>query len=205
MSLSIIWYLREFFRFKWLHAFLFAKTAPLVTPAHFRDYPVHTDRECTHCLACVMICPSPGAIEVIQTEGRWAPTIYPGHCIRCGLCVEVCPEDVLSSGRILETQALDRTMYTARFHIHVDSDRCMRCGNCVVSCPVNKELDPELGFGGHATCDTVIMKIEGREHRILHGEKTKGCKTCENTCPTGAIRVERMVEGVHGEKKRCDV
>ena len=57
----------------------------------------------------MMICPAPGAIEVVRTEkpGEWKPVIYPGHCIRCGLCVEICPELVLDAGRVHTKNAQD--------------------------------------------------------------------------------------------------
>ena len=75
----------------------------------------------------------------------------------------------------------------------------MRCGNCCVSCPINKQEDPQLGSTGTSSSDEVIMRIEGGRVRILHEEKCTGCKTCETHCPNGAIRVARMVEGVHEE------
>jgi energy-converting hydrogenase A subunit P len=203
MSTSIVWYLREFARLEWLKKFLLVKTAPYLSPAYFRDFPALTGAVCTHCLQCMMICPTPGAIEVLKTGDQWEPKVHPGHCIRCGLCVEICPEDVLSAGRILEMQRRDHTLYRAEFHIHVDPALCMKCGNCVVACPVNKEIDPEIAFGGHSSTREVIMRIEGGCHNILHAEKTTGCKTCENTCPNGAMRVERIVESIHGEKESC--
>jgi energy-converting hydrogenase A subunit P len=201
VSTSFVWYVREFVRLEWLRKFFFVRTAPYQTPAYFRDFPVLTDKECTHCLRCMMICPTPGAIEVLKVAEKWEPRVYSGHCIRCGLCVEVCPEDVLSAGRILDLQRRDRTTYRAAYCLHVDPALCMKCGNCVVACPINKEIDPEIAFGGHSSTREVIMRIEGGCHNILHAEKTTGCKTCENTCPNGAIRVERMVEPIHGEKE----
>lgn len=79
----------------------------------------------------------------------------------------------------------------------------MKCGNCVVSCPINKEIDPEIAYGGHSASDEVIMRIEKGRHCILHAEKTTGCKTCENTCPNGAIRVERILEPVQEGPEPC--
>ncbi len=200
MSYSIIWYLREFLRGEWLRKFFYVKTAPLVTPPHFRDYPLLTGKECTHCLNCMMICPAPGAIEVLRDGEGWNPVVYRGHCIRCGLCVESCPEGVLMSGRILESKFYDNTEYSYSFHITIDGQRCMRCGNCSVACPVNKEEDPGLAASGTATSDEVIMRIIDGEMRVIHEEKCTGCKTCEETCPNSAIRVARVIEPVHSEE-----
>ncbi|HOB18039.1 MAG TPA: 4Fe-4S dicluster domain-containing protein [Candidatus Methanoculleus thermohydrogenotrophicum] len=196
---SIIYYIREFLRPEWLKKFFFAKTAPLVTPPYFKDYPSLTGKECTGCFSCMMICPAPGGIEVLRQKDRWEPEIYPGHCIRCGLCVEACPEDVLTSGRVLDVTRHDRTAFRSWYHLEVDNTLCMRCGNCCVSCPINKQEDPQLGATGTSSSDEVIMRIEDGRVQILHEEKCTGCKTCETNCPNQAIRVARMVEGVHEE------
>lgn len=196
MASSIIWYLREFARGEWITKFFTVKTAPLVTPPYFRGFPTLTEKECTHCLACMMICPAPNAIEVLETDGVWNPVVYPGHCIRCGLCVEACPEDVLTTGEILAVQKADRTSFQATFHLFIDPVLCRRCGNCSVACPINKEIDPYLGGTGTSFSDEVIMRIFNGEMRIIHPEKCTGCKTCEKTCPNHAIRVARVVAGI---------
>ncbi|NYT06596.1 MAG: 4Fe-4S dicluster domain-containing protein [Methanomicrobiales archaeon] len=199
MSSSIIWYLKEFVRAEWLSKFFFVRTAPLATPPHFRGYPTLTGKECTHCLLCMMICPTGGAIEVLRAGEGWEPRVYPGHCIRCGLCVEICPEDVLASGRVLETVKRDDTYYLPVYRITIDRTRCMRCGNCSVACPINKAEDPQLSATGTALSDEVIMRIRDGEMRVIHEEKCTGCKTCEEACPNQAIRVARMVEAVQLE------
>lgn len=193
---SLRWYLKEFLRPEWIHSFFFARTAPLSTPSFFRDFPVLTEMECTHCRSCMMICPAPGAINVVYEGGIWFPEIAQGHCVRCGMCVEACPEDVLASGRILPVQHADGTFFRADYHIQVDHDLCMRCGNCCVSCPVNKEVDPQMGSGGYSANDEVIMRIEQGKHRLIHEERCVGCKTCEGACPNRAIQVAKVVEAL---------
>ncbi|MCK9299069.1 MAG: 4Fe-4S dicluster domain-containing protein [Methanoculleus sp.] len=197
---SIVYYVREFLRPEWIRKFFSVKTAPLTTPSYFKDYPTRTEKECTGCFTCMMICPAPGAIAVLRKKDEWEPEVYPGHCIRCGLCVEACPEGVLSSGRILDVTERDRTAFASWYHLEVDDNLCMRCGNCCVSCPVNRQIDPQLAGTGTSASDEVIMRIEGGRVRILHEEKCTGCTTCETNCPNRAIRVARMVEGIQGEE-----
>jgi len=200
MSSSIVWYLKKFFSAEWLHNFLFAKTAPLVTPPHFRDFPHITGKECTHCLSCMMICPAPNAIEVLKKGDGWEPVVSLGHCIRCGLCVEICPEDVLATGRILETQSLDHTGYNHTLQMNFDQKLCTGCGDCAVACPVNKVEDPNMTSSGTSSNDEVIMRVMNGKLRILHPEKCTGCKTCEITCSERAIRVARVVEPVQEDE-----
>lgn len=193
---SIIYYVREFLRPEWLKKFFFVKTAPLVTPPYFKGYPTRTEKECTGCFTCMMICPAPEAIAVLRRKERWEPEVYPGHCIRCGLCVEACPEGVLSSGRVMEVAGRDATAFWHSYHLEVDESLCMRCGNCCVACPINRQIDQRLAGTGTSTSDDVIMRVKGGRVQILHEEKCTGCKTCETQCPSGAMRVARMVEGV---------
>ena len=194
MAASVYWYLREFARFAWVQKFLFAKTAPLITPAHFRGFPEPTGKPCMHALFCMMVCPAPGAIEVIHQGDGWVPRIHKGHCIRCGLCVEACPNGVLTSGRMLETMADQMTSLVCSFRIAIDHDRCMGCGNCCTACPVNKIADAQMGSGGHSSNDDVIMRVHDGDVQVLHEENCTGCKTCEQSCPNDAIRIARILE-----------
>jgi len=196
---SIVYYVREFLRPEWLKKFFSVKTAPLTTPSYFKDYPTLTDKECTQCLTCMMICPAPGAIAVLRHKDRWATGGLSGplHPVR-PLASRQCPEGVLTSGRILEVTRRDGTAFSSWYRLEVDDNLCMRCGNCCVSCPVNRQVDPQLAGTGTSASDEVIMRIEGGRVKILHEEKCTGCKTCETNCPNRAIRVARMVEGVQG-------
>ena len=195
MSSSLVWYLREFARAEWIKKFLFAKTAPLVTPSHFRGFPEPTGKTCTHALFCMMACPAPGAIEVVHSGDGWIPKIHKGHCIRCGLCVEACPNGVLKSGRIRETMEREGTSLLFSFRIAIEKELCTGCGNCCTACPVNKQADAQMGAGGHSSNDEVIMRVQEGDIVVVHEDKCTGCKTCEVSCPNGAIRIARILEG----------
>jgi formate hydrogenlyase subunit 6/NADH:ubiquinone oxidoreductase subunit I len=201
MAFSFTYYLREFFRLEWLRKFLFVRTAPLAIPSYFRNFPELTGKTCTHHLFCMMACPAPGAIDVIRTPEGWHPRIHQGHCIRCGLCVEACPNGVLTSGRILETMFFDNTALSFSFRIDVDTERCMGCGNCAVACPVNKLIDPQMSHGGRASTDELLLKVSEGKCKVLHVEKCTGCKICEDHCPNEAISVARLLEAVHAPEE----
>lgn len=200
--MSVASYLREFCRIGWIKKFLTAKTAPLQAPAHFRDFPELTGNECTHCLECRMICPAPGAIDVIQREdGKWEPQIILGHCFRCGYCVEICPEEVLASGDILAKRHEQNLAFTHEYEVLVNPLLCMGCGNCCTACPVNREIDPDMGAGGTSVSTDVLMRIEKGKNTVLHNDLCKGCKVCEDTCPNGAMHVARRVEAIQTEER----
>lgn len=183
------------FRKEWISAFFKPQTIELETPDYARKVPSITGRACTHCFLCQMICPAPGAIEVIKSgkPAVWNPHIYPGHCIRCGLCVEICPEVVLDSGRIYQKNTRSESWIDMSFHIRINPVTCMGCGSCAVACPINRQIDPVLTSKGTVTTYEVILAIDKGISRVLHEEKCTGCTTCENQCPTQSITISRIL------------
>ena len=51
------------------------------------------------------------------------PAIDPEKCIECGLCVEICSEDVFLDSVIGEVPEITY------------ADECWHCGACVLDCP----------------------------------------------------------------------
>ena len=49
---------------------------------------IRNEERCTHCGACVTICPS-GAFELELPTRR--VTFYNERCLACGLCIKACP------------------------------------------------------------------------------------------------------------------
>jgi len=183
-----------------LRSFIAPRTVPLETPYHVREVPHITGRTCTHCYLCQMVCAAPGAIEVIKTgkPATWNPKIYEGHCIRCGLCVEICPEVVLESGRVFQKTAKAETWMQFTFHIQVNPVTCIGCGSCAVACPINRQVDYTLTSKGTLTSPDVILAINKGICQLYHEEKCTGCSTCEENCPTQSIRIVRDLEMKQG-------
>ena len=49
---------------------------------------LRNEERCTHCGACITICPS-GAFELDQVTRR--VTFHDEKCVACGLCIKACP------------------------------------------------------------------------------------------------------------------
>jgi NAD-dependent dihydropyrimidine dehydrogenase PreA subunit len=75
---------------------------------------------------------------------------FSGHCVGCGMCIEVCPHGVFA----LENKKA----------VILDKDRCMECGACVGNCAfgalnVNKGVGCAAAVinsiisGGEPSCD----------------------------------------------------
>ncbi len=197
--MTLFTYFSEFLRLSWIKAFFTVKTHPLTKPPYFRDFPELTGKECTHCLACKMICPCLGAIDVVQTDGVWNPQITQGHCVRCGYCVEACPEDVLTSGDLLARKKAQGLVFTHEYIIKIDTKLCTGCGNCSTACQANREFDPQISAGGTSNSDEGVIRVELGKNKVMHNERCKGCKICMETCPKGAIHVIRNVVALQEE------
>lgn len=101
-------------------------------------------QECTGCELCVAPCPV-DCIRMVplgeNIDDLLAVTALPPlpatvmPCIRCGACVEVCPENLLPQQLYWHARAqdLDKVQQYALFD-------CTECGNCASVCPSNIPL-----------------------------------------------------------------
>lgn len=131
------------------------------------------------------------------------------HCVGCGLCVSVCPEEApkLSTALTRDGRLVKKPL------IGLDASKCTFCGECVVVCPTNaikievngKERIPVVEAEAFPTLTREIM-VDVRKCDPV-------CDlACQEECPMEAIDVivKRMGKEAVGRildvkvnKKRC--
>lgn len=62
-----------------------------------------------------------------------------GPCIRCGRCVEVCPENLIPQMLIAAAERFDDATFEA-----VSGMECMECGSCTFVCPAGRKLTQSI-------------------------------------------------------------
>ena len=130
------------------------------------------------------VCRPPGA----QDENRFV-----GACIRCGKCIEVCP-----NGCIVPTAIEDGiiNVRTPRLNFSRSSsqlrgqmgwcDHCAEYNNGVAKCA---EVCPSgaLSLSDDSSFDTMRLGVAHIETSWCLAWILKGCTLCKNACPQGAI------------------
>lgn len=150
--------------------------------------------------------------EILRPPGALPEKLFDSTCIRCGLCVEDCPYDILKLASWNDEAPTGTPFFVAR------NDPCRMCRDipCARACPTGA-LDPlltdirkaDMGVAvlvGHETClnykgmtcsicwrvcpirDEAIT-IEPVESEVgllqiptVHSDKCTGCGTCEKHC-----------------------
>ncbi|AGK60449.1 formylmethanofuran dehydrogenase, subunit F [Archaeoglobus sulfaticallidus PM70-1] len=154
---------------------------------------------CINCRLCVMFCPT----KAISVSDR--PEINEDRCIYCEICSAVCPKDVISvhcdSCRLQASNVLEG-------RVEVDESRCATCGICAEVCPENairvnrlfkgrQHFKAEKCYGLDCSiCKEICpnLAIQYRytpEKEVIFLDRCNFCGVCENSCPAGAIEIER--------------
>lgn len=127
-----------------LHHMIEQSQRVFVPQAEDPDFPVldcNTDA-CTRCLACLNECTT----EALQADRQnHSLTYLAGHCVGCGVCVSVCPENVL---RLQTADKVDQHYLQRREMARAEPVLCKACG---------KE------FGTRKSLDKVMQILASRE------------------------------------------
>ncbi|NWF54475.1 MAG: 4Fe-4S binding protein [Syntrophaceae bacterium] len=103
--------------------------------------------------------------RMVYLKGVATLRVFEEKCVRCGMCLEVCPHAVLSlNGGKVKIE---------------DLDACMECGACMQNCPAGA-ISVKSGVG---CANAIINTILGRKNDsccCVIEEKEMGSEGCKN-------------------------
>lgn len=144
------------------------------------------------------ICRPPGA----QDGGRFI-----GACVRCGKCIEVCPNGCIAPAGLedgivnIRTPRLSFSRSAAQLHGAIGwCDHCAEHNGGVAKCA---EVCPSgaLSLADDSTFDTMRLGVARIETSWCLAWMLKGCTLCKNACPQGAISFDEHNRPVVDESK----
>ena len=138
-------------------------------------HTVLADR-CTGCELCLPPCPvdcidmetravavSPRPLKILSRPRNRNPDAPELACIRCGACVDECPEDLIPQE--LYWYARTGAWQEARER---GLDECIECGRCNQVCPSNIDLLAAFTRGRQALAAEALAEREAAEARRRH-------------------------------------
>ncbi|MDA7745982.1 ferredoxin-type protein NapG [Psychromonas sp.] len=113
-------------------------------------------------------------IQMLRPPGALAEADFQSACIRCGLCVEACPYDILKLGRLFQPIPTGTPYFVAR------TNPCEMCEDipCKVACPTGA-LAPELENIDDARMGLAVL-IDQENCLNFQGLR---CDVCYRVCP----------------------
>lgn len=152
-----------------------------------------------------------GAPLAIDRQPPWTDSTFVDTCIRCGDCIDACPESILIKG--------DGGFPQVTFA----NDGCTLCGDCATACP-----EPVFDFKREAfewrariestclalnniqcqscqdSCETDAIRFRPTLGRVPQPEvitdDCTGCGACTSVCPQDAIALEKPDDGTQQQE-----
>ncbi|MBE5964605.1 MAG: electron transport complex subunit RsxC [Lachnospira sp.] len=80
-----------------------------------------------------------GSASLLVLEEDYVAKVEPSACIRCGRCVEVCPERIIPSKLAALAQRGDKEGFMG-----LNGMECVECGSCSYICPAKRHLTQNI-------------------------------------------------------------
>lgn len=130
---------------------------------------------------------------VCRPPGAQDEEDFLGACVRCGKCIEACPNGVIVPTHIEDGLAAMRTpklnFSRTQMQLTGKAGWCDHCENenggvarCVAVCPSGA-----LDSAQDSSFDTMILGKAEIDRETCLAWRLKGCTVCKNACPTEAI------------------
>lgn len=116
---------------------------------------------------------------------------YPGKCIRCGRCAEVCPY------RCIELLDIRAGLHGGTPVVRVEKTPCYLCMKCVYVCPTGA-LTP---LAQHRV--RMGLAVIDRHTCVSWNGSGLLCKTCYNVCPFRDSAIVMKAFQPHVDEKHC--
>ena len=130
-------------------------------------------------------------INVLRPPGAVMEQDYPGKCIRCGRCAEVCPYRCI---KLLDIRA---GLNAGTPVVFAEESPCYLCMKCVHVCPTGALTPIEQSQ------TRMGLAVIDRHSCVSWNKSGLLCKTCYNVCPF-IDKAIRMVEfRPHVDEKHC--
>ena len=104
-------------------------------------------------------------------------------CVRCGICIDICPTESLGLGPVLP---IARGLVDMEY-VNIHDKSCVLCGLCATACPF-EAMEFKIDSKN-------IKDLEEYPHwkhtASIDNEECIFCKACEIACPQDAITVKR--------------
>jgi hydrogenase-4 component H len=147
---------------------------PSPPPETFRGKPEYNAEKCTGCGACVQACP-PGAVSLVEVDGKRTIEVWYGKCTYCGRCQEVCPEEAVKLTQIYDLTTYEKEEIKSK--VELPLILCQKCGR-----PITTQRQDEKLFS----------KVKPLNPPQGYFEYFKLCTDCRKTFQAKALLGRRI-------------
>lgn len=161
---------------------------------------------------CERACPF-GAIHI---NNKGIAVVDPEKCVACGLCIKVCPKNVIAYVPYGQEVVVDCKNAEKGGHVKKNCGvACIACGICEKNCPFDAiHVVDNVARIDYEKCTSCMVCVEKCPTKAIAGDLSSrkkafideaaciGCTICKKACPVEAIEGE-LKEKHHILQEKC--